>query len=439
MRRRSPTFAALVLVLGGCLLGGGCSGTTGTDAGPGGSTTTAPSRPPGTIRVPADQPTIQAAVDAAVPGDLVLISPGTYKETVTIEKPNLVLRGLDRAGVVIDGEGKRENGVKAFGDGVVIENLTVKNHAANGIFVSGDAGSDTGPSNGYSGDGGRQLVGFRVSYVTALANELYGVYAFAAQDGSFDHVYASGSADAGVYVGRCDPCNTVVTDVLAEHNAIGFEGTNASTGLVVTRSTWRANRVGITSNSQKLEKKAPQHDAVIVGNLVDGTDAATSPPQASGAFGLGIAIGGGRKDQVLRNRVVNNAAFGITVTDLDEYAPEANVISDNVLSGNGTDIGVYRTQIATLPAGAACVSGNEATTYLPPDLPTVAACGVAKGTEVTAKIPTLPKAPPGVKGADLPAPLPQPSMPDAATAPARPATGGPPTVDLEAITVPAAS
>src|SRR6266516_4814958 len=57
--------------------------------------------------------TIQAAVNAARPGDWVLVGPGDYKEHgyagqvepagVLITRPNIHLRGMDRNGVVVDG------------------------------------------------------------------------------------------------------------------------------------------------------------------------------------------------------------------------------------------------------------------------------------------------------------------------------------------------
>ncbi|RJP30328.1 MAG: hypothetical protein C4547_16840 [Phycisphaerales bacterium] len=49
-----------------------------------------------TIRVPGDQPTIQAGIDAAGDGDLVLVSPGVYKETIRFNGKAITLRG--RAG-----------------------------------------------------------------------------------------------------------------------------------------------------------------------------------------------------------------------------------------------------------------------------------------------------------------------------------------------------
>ena len=54
-----------------------------------------------TLRVPADFVTIQSAVDAAEPGDLVLIAPGVYAEAVVIRTPSVVIRGEeDRKSVV---------------------------------------------------------------------------------------------------------------------------------------------------------------------------------------------------------------------------------------------------------------------------------------------------------------------------------------------------
>jgi len=62
--------------------------------------------------------TIQAAVDAASPGDWIVIAPGDYKERgdytthrpatapgagVWIDKPGLHLLGLNRTGVIVDG------------------------------------------------------------------------------------------------------------------------------------------------------------------------------------------------------------------------------------------------------------------------------------------------------------------------------------------------
>ena len=79
--------------------------------------------------------TIQDAVNASNPGDLVLIKPGVYYEEVVVNVPSITIRGWDRNNTIIDGEFERGNGVLVAGvDGVVIENITARNALLNGFY-----------------------------------------------------------------------------------------------------------------------------------------------------------------------------------------------------------------------------------------------------------------------------------------------------------------
>ena len=66
---------------------------------------------PSVIAVPGDHSTIQEAVDAARPGDLVLIDPGTYRETVVVDEDGITIRGRDRNTVILDGGNELSDGV----------------------------------------------------------------------------------------------------------------------------------------------------------------------------------------------------------------------------------------------------------------------------------------------------------------------------------------
>ena len=191
------------------------------------------------LRPPERYSTIQAAVNAARSGDLVLIAPGEYREQVEVpaSRPRIVIRDADRNRVVLDGGDRLGDGMSVHADGVAVENLTVRRYLVNGVVWSLEGAS--------YGSGERDLQGWRGSYVTAYDNGLYGVY-------------ASGHPDSGVYAGPCSPCRALVHDSTAERNHVGDEATSASGDVAVAGNIWRRNRVGVQIISLRKVRGAPQ-------------------------------------------------------------------------------------------------------------------------------------------------------------------------------------
>ncbi|SDC21964.1 copper-binding protein (NosD) [Actinokineospora iranica] len=383
------------------------------DAGSGNGT-----RPAGanvTIRVPADAPTISAAVSLAQPGDLVLVAPGEYHESVKVDKAQITLRGESRETVVIDGRLRQPNGVVVTAPGVAVENLTVRNNTQNGVLVTGSAKAATGTPGQGGYDTGDEPVtflrSFLVSHVTATRNGLYGIYAFSAQDGVIEHSYASGSADSGIYVGQCKPCRIVVRDNIAELNAVGYEGTNASGDMYVVGNRFVGNRVGLTTNSDHQEKLLPQQGSHVVGNLIAANQQASTPEQADGGWGIGVGIDGGSDNQVVRNRIDGNANAGLVVTATADIPPNGNQIVDNTFTANGVDVG-WTFPTATQGRGN-CLRGNDLATTAPAQLATTAACPAAdqspSGTWAS------PKPPRGIPFTEVAAPAAQPGFPNTTT------------------------
>lgn len=360
------------------------------------------------IEVAAGEP-IQAAVDRAGDGDVVVIPAGTYHEEVVVDRAGVTLRGVDRNEVVLDGRDDLINGVTVLADRVTVENLTVHHYRGNGVLVSG-ANDD---------DERRQLDGFRLAYLSAYDNALYGLYAFEAGNGTISDSYVSGHGDSGIYVGQCgrpasgdtdgyEPCNVVVQRVAAELNAVGYSGTNASQVWIV-ESIFRRNRIGLTPNSQSLEFRAPQTDAVIAGNLVVDNDAPDAPEQAAGGFGIGIAIGSGTGNVVVRNRVEGHDGAGILVTALDRFTPLDNRVEGNLVGANELDLGYWVTGGST-PTDGNCFVDNTFESSSPDEIERVLPCEGAD-TTVVAEIVRLPASPPGPRPADVPAPPAQPNRP----------------------------
>ena len=62
-------------------------------------------------------------------------------------------------------------------------------------------------------------------------------------------------SDSGFYVGACPNCNAVLREVHAQNSPQGFSGTNAGGQLVLERSEWDHNRVGIASTHRGSRRR----------------------------------------------------------------------------------------------------------------------------------------------------------------------------------------
>ena len=252
---------------------------------------------------------IQAAVNAASPGDWVLVAPGVYHEKgsidpsnpagVLIQKPGIHLRGMDRNRVIIDGTnvsatqaagtlpagspacsadpalqdlgpvtagGGRagRNGVDVLGidgsghkflaDGVSLENFSACN------FLRAGSNGNQIWWNGGDGTGAIGMNGLRGDYLTATSTYFkdasspaaeYGIFTSNEQGpGRIDHSYASNMRDSGFYIGACRDCNITLTNSHSQGNSDGFSGTNAGGRLTISNTEFDHGRVGLTSNAQ---------------------------------------------------------------------------------------------------------------------------------------------------------------------------------------------
>jgi len=90
-----------------------------------------------TITVPTDYTTIQGAVDAANPGDVISVLPGTYSGAF-LTKANITITGFGDPSLVIISGGTGMAVFDVFADHVTVESMTITGGQMTGVFVGGD-------------------------------------------------------------------------------------------------------------------------------------------------------------------------------------------------------------------------------------------------------------------------------------------------------------
>jgi parallel beta-helix repeat protein len=292
--------------------------------------------------------TIQAAIDAANPGDTIFVPPGTYDESVTVTKNNITIVGSH--GAVIDA-GNRigirvGTGGRSVVDGVslcpplavqnfTLTGLTIRNARFAGVFLIG-------------------VHGYHLTGTHYLDNPVYGPFPVCSEQGLIDFNIVEGgnaagldvSIDAGIYVGDSDTV-TVEHNTVTNH-AIGVEIEN-TVNAVVQGNILRGNTGGIlVVVLPGLDKPATdnvriERNLVLQNNLPNPVPADSGDPVGLLPTGTGILNLGGDRVVIRHNSVLGHDSVGVAIVQnpfaaLDpriEPKPDGNEVRSNVILLNG--------------------------------------------------------------------------------------------------------
>jgi hypothetical protein len=294
--------------------------------------------------------TIAAAVKAAKAGDTVKVADGTYREGVIVQGSNkrylkIVGDVAHPGNVLLEGKGLKgataQNGIQVNGaDQVTVRGMTAQHYKANGFFFVN--------VNGYTAN---KLQAFQVG--------TYGIYAFNSVGGSMTDDVAAWNNDSGYYIGQTPPqvkpVRSIVSNVVAYGNVLGFSGTNMRY-VTIEHSKWFNNGTGIVPNALHSEKYAPPEDNVITDNDVFWNNfnyyagapfkiAKNNKDSTPYPVGVGILLFGSRTTQVTNNRIWGNYLGGAGAIQqfLLSQEPGAqdligNSFTNNQFGLNGTDL-----------------------------------------------------------------------------------------------------
>lgn len=274
---------------------------------------------------------IMDVVRAAKAGDTILVMPGTYRETVYIDKNGLTLRGEKAGGTwpVLDGESKLNDGIIVAGHDVSIERLHIRRYKGNGIMLQG-------------------ANNFRVQGNQIEGPSFYGVFPQYTKNGLIANNVVWRVEDAAIYVGMSENLDVLYNETFG--SVMGIEAENSSE-ILFEGNYVHDNSAGITVTLVPgLPIKTAKKTIIRNNTIVDNNHENFALPGAIAAGvpkGLGIMIFAA-DDIVIENNVIRgnqNAAFFIadhnfipvSKDPLMDPRPDKIVILDNVVIDNGTD------------------------------------------------------------------------------------------------------
>lgn len=247
------------------------------------------------IRVPADQPTIQAAIDAASPGALILVAPGAYNESVIMWKP-VRLQGAGAGSTFI-------NAVKR-----PVESLVAWRTKMDCLFGIG-AGC--------------------TQVVNALPNQPDGAAGFNTEEGAA--ITVVGIHDPGT--GQ-SPANSFLRGGPSRIDGFSITGGDVGGGIFVNGY---ADRLEI-ANNHVFGNNGLYHGGIRIGRpYLELTADDQNPPNNRFEFNTGVTI---HHNAITQNGGLGGAGGGLSIaTGTDGYNVSHNFVCGNFTTGDGGGIG----------------------------------------------------------------------------------------------------
>lgn len=277
-----------------------------------------------TIRV-SDGESIQRAVKEAKPGDTILVMPGTYSETVYIDKDDIRLIGVIEKGErpVMHGNGKLNDAILYSGNNIVVENFTITKYKGNAIM--GQAGNN-----------------FEIRNNLIVDTGVYGIFPQLGQNGIVEHNIISGIEDAAIYVGMSDNIHVAHNEVFDSVAGIEIEN---SRHAIVENNYVHNNTGGILAFITPGLPIKTTFDVIIRNNFVVNNNTANFGAPGSTVAGIpagtGVLVMAADEVVIEGNIITGNKTAGILITDHYNAAnvtidPESDPNADKVAILNNT-------------------------------------------------------------------------------------------------------